>query len=264
MIDFHNHVLPNVDDGSKSLEMSILMLRTASEQGITDVVNTVHFQHPKVELENINFDRIKTEIRKLQNEIDRQGIPIDIHIGSEVFYLPNLLKIKDNPLVTIGNGNYMLIEFHPHQIPETQKQQLYELKLSGITPIIAHPERYRQVQDNIDLVAEWLEAGCIIQIDAGSPIGLLGNRAMKASQKIIRNKWCQLVGSDAHDNKNRKFCLSESLKFINNFLGDDMIEWVTTNPRKILNGEKIQVEIEYESKNSDGFISVIKHRLGLI
>ena len=70
MIDFHNHILPNVDDGSKSLEMSLNMLRHAADQGITDVVNTVHFQHPKVETEDISFDRIQGEIGNLQVELD--------------------------------------------------------------------------------------------------------------------------------------------------------------------------------------------------
>ena len=62
MIDFHNHVLPKVDDGSESLEMSLMMLKDASQQGITDVVNTVHYQHPKVETEDISYRRILHEI----------------------------------------------------------------------------------------------------------------------------------------------------------------------------------------------------------
>mgnify|MGYP003962025861 FL=1 len=65
LIDFHNHVLPAVDDGSKSLEMSLSMLRHAADQGITDVVNTVHYQHPKVETDDISYDRIFDETKKI-------------------------------------------------------------------------------------------------------------------------------------------------------------------------------------------------------
>ena len=69
MIDFHNHILPKVDDGSKSIEISIDMIKKAHEQGITDIVNTVHFQHPKVEGENITLDRLEKD-RKMVDEID--------------------------------------------------------------------------------------------------------------------------------------------------------------------------------------------------
>ena len=74
MIDFHNHILPNVDDGSKSLEMSLNMLREAERQGITDVINTVHFQHPKVEGMDISFERIIQEIENLQKSAIENNI----------------------------------------------------------------------------------------------------------------------------------------------------------------------------------------------
>ena len=61
-----------------------------------------------------------------------------------MFFLPNLLKLIDNPLTTFGNGKYMLIEFHPYNIPDINKQILFDLKMNGVTPIIAHPERYSQ------------------------------------------------------------------------------------------------------------------------
>ena len=86
----------------------------------------------------------------------------------------------------------MLIEFHPFNIPDIHKQIFFDLKMNGITPIIAHPERYNQVQENINIVADWLEAGCIVQIDAGSPIGLLGKKAKVTSEILIKNNWFQL------------------------------------------------------------------------
>ena len=82
MIDFHNHIIPNLDDGSKSLEMSLNMLREAERQGITDVVNTVHFQHPKMEQKNTSHNFVVTEIAKLQSKIDKEKIKIKIHPAS--------------------------------------------------------------------------------------------------------------------------------------------------------------------------------------
>ena len=246
MIDFHNHILPTVDDGASSIDMSISMLQHAQEQGITDIVNTVHFQHPKMEGKEITFEFIKGQIDKLNDLLEKKNIKINIHIGSEVFFLPNLLELIDNPLSTIGNGKYMLIEFHPFNIPDIHKQIFFDLKMNGITPIIAHPERYNQVQENINIVADWLEAGCIVQIDAGSPIGLLGKRAKATSEILIKNNWFQLLGSDAHDNKNRNFCMKESLSYVDSIVDFDLSHIKIRNPKKIIQGETINFNVNYK------------------
>ena len=261
MIDFHNHVLPNIDDGSKSLEMSLDMLSHAFKQGITDVVNTVHYQHPKVEGKNINFTTIKKEIKLLQQELIKRDINIKLHCGSEVFFLPNLLQIKDDPLSAFIHGKYMLIEFQFHQIPEIQKQELFDLKMSGVTPIIAHPERYKKVQDNPSLITDWLETGCIIQIDAGSILGSLGSRAKTTSERIIKNGWCHVLGSDSHDNKNRNFCLKEAKEIVDGWVGNESIKMVMDNPKSIIEGKIIEYDFEYNKdlSSSNYFLPIKKY-----
>ncbi|ODS30194.1 MAG: hypothetical protein SCARUB_04703, partial [Candidatus Scalindua rubra] len=117
MIDFHNHVIPGLDDGSKTLKMSLEMLRCAADQGITDVVNTVHFQTARLDGITFEYKLIKSKIDKLQNELDNEEIPIKLHIGAEVFYLPNLMELKDKPLLTFEHGKYMLVEFPVDQVP---------------------------------------------------------------------------------------------------------------------------------------------------
>ena len=244
MIDFHNHILPQTDDGSKSIQMSIEMLRNAYEQGISDVVNTVHFQHPKVEDLDITYETIKNKTSYLQKKLNENNIPINIHIGSEVFYLPNLMKIKDNPLSTIGNGKFMLIEFQPQIIPENHKQIFFELKMSGITPIIAHPERYRQIQKDTSLVYDWLNAGCIIQVDAGSVLGTFGKFSYAAAENIIKNNWCQILGSDAHNNSKRNFVLKDAFHLVKKWIGDSAMPLVYDNPQSVINGNPINVDLD--------------------
>ena len=87
MIDFHNHILPGVDDGSKSMEESIKMLQFAQDQGITDVVNTVHYQHPKLEDKNTDYHYIVSIRDKLLEELSRNEINVNIHLGAEVFLI---------------------------------------------------------------------------------------------------------------------------------------------------------------------------------
>ena len=150
MIDFHNHIIPNLDDGSKSIEMSLNMLKEAEAQGITDIVNTVHYQHPKMESKNTSFQFIIDEINKMQNIAIENNINIKIHPASEVFFKFNLTEILDNPITTFGNGKYMLIEFQRLSFPKGYEDEIFNLQLKGITPIIAHPERYRGIQKDIN------------------------------------------------------------------------------------------------------------------
>ena len=118
MIDFHNHVLPDVDDGSKNMEMTLNMLRAASNQGIEKIINTTHLQHPKMEGKNTDFQYIQNISNKVVDEARSIGINIDIKIASEVYYLPNLCELIDNhtlnpvfptssPWVTSVGGTYI-------------------------------------------------------------------------------------------------------------------------------------------------------------
>lgn len=256
--------MPNVDDGATSLEMSLSMLKRASEQGITDVVNTVHFQHPKVETEDISFKRIQGEVDQLQNELDEKGISIRLHSGAEVFFLPNLMDVSHNALATLGHGKYMLIEFQPQHIPESQKQVLFELKMNGVTPIIAHPERYKPVQENLEMVKDWLRAGCLIQVDAGSILGNLGQKAEKAALEIVEKKLCQFIGSDAHDNRRRNFCLTEALDVCKSITDETYINNILSNAKKVIDGDNIQSDFEEETMNGSKSVwSKIRGRLNL-
>ncbi len=240
MIDIHNHVLPNIDDGSKSIEMSLNMLKCAHEQGITDVVNTVHFQHPlflNIDHSLENFERIT---KSLQSKLDEYEIPIKIHLGSEVFYYENLLKISNEPLTTMGGGKYMLIEFSPKNIPNSQKQTLFDLKMSGITPIIAHPERYKLVQENFSIVYDWINAGCLIQVDSGSVLGLMGEKAKKSSHLIIQEMCCHVLASDAHNDSNRNFTIKEAYSYVKTVVGKKKADlMVYEHPSSIIRGEDL-------------------------
>ena len=264
MIDFHNHILPNIDDGSSSIEVSLEMLKFAERQGITDVVNTVHYKHPKMIGKEVTFEEVNKKLEELQLLLNEKNIKIKLHLGAETFFYENLVELYDDKLATFSNGKYILIEFLTNLLPKNQKEVLFELKMKGITPIIAHPERYTAVQQNINIVADWLESGCLIQIDAGSPIGLMGKKAKMASEIIIKNKWCQIIGSDAHDNKNRNFCIKNSLKYISLLIGDEANKLVNDNPRSVILGNEIDVSVNYENLYKKSVFNSIKEKLGFL
>lgn len=261
MIDFHNHILPEIDDGSKSLEMSINMLREAERQGITDVINTVHFQHPKMDGEDISFDRISQEIEKLQKTLDEEGINIKIHIGSEVFFLPNLIELKRNPICTMGNKKFMLIEFYPFHLPPNFDEYFYQLKLSGTTPIIAHPERNRMIQKDIDILVKLIHSGCLIQLDAGSLLGYFGPTCQKVAKLLLQRDMVHFLGSDAHNNKKRNFCLAPAVDIARNIMGERVDILVNDNPKKVIFGKDIIPFEIHESHTSSNIIIRLLNRI---
>ena len=172
-------------------------------------------------------------------------------------------KLKDNPLATFDNGKYMLIEFPSLHIPQIQRQQLFDLKLSGVTPIIAHPERYKNVQDDVSMVSDWLEAGCIIQVDAGSILGGLGSKSKKVAEEIVKNGWCQIIGSDSHNSTNRNFCLKEALHLSKKWIGDIAGNMVSENPKAVLEGLSINTDIEYDYEKQRTLLSRLKKVIGI-
>ena len=244
MIDLHNHIIPNMDDGSKTLEMSLKMLRCAADQGITDVVNTVHFQTARLDGITFEYKLVKSKIEELQNELDKEEIPIKLHMGAEVFYLPNLMELKDNPLLTFGHGKYMLVEFPVDQVPNGCQDMFFKLKLASVTPIIAHPERIKPIQKDLSIVRRFIRGGCVIQIDAGSLTGSLGSSSERAALEIVQQGCCHIIGSDAHDVNHRNFLLADALEIAKEIIGEKAVDMVTVNPKKILSGEPIQTHVE--------------------
>ena len=240
MVDIHNHILPNVDDGSKSINMSLNMMKKAFEQGVTKVVNTTHFQHPLFMNIDNSIKRIQRIRNSLQKKLYENDIFIELHLGYEVYYYENLLKIIKQPLVTMGHGKYILIEFAPNNIPASQKQTLFDLKMSGVTPIIAHPERYRAVHENLNMVYDWINSGCLIQIDCGSLLGLMGKRAKEISLTIINEKACHILASDAHNDTNRNFCIKDAYNIVKKMIGQkESTKLVLDHPSSIIKGEDL-------------------------
>ena len=199
--------------------------------------------------------------KKLQNELDKEEIPIKLHFSAEVFYLPNLFELKDNPLLTFGHGKYMLVEFPMDQVPNSCHEVFFQLKLAGVTPIIAHPERNKQIQKDLSIVRNFIRGGCVIQVDAGSITGSLGSSSETAALEIIRQGACHLIGSDAHDNNHRNFLLADALEIAKDILGETAIDLVTTNPKFILTGKVFETHIDSPNEKNRSLFSKLRRKM---
>ncbi|HHT69054.1 MAG TPA: tyrosine protein phosphatase [Firmicutes bacterium] len=251
MIDLHTHILPGVDDGATDLEMALAMGRFASEGGITTIAATPHFY------EIPTWSLVKQKVEELQNEFRNAQIPVDIVPGAELLMDMGIMDMEARDIPTYGDqGKFCLIEFPLQQVPMYAEQVLFNLQTKGITPIIAHPERYGSVVENPNLALGWLRQGCLVQMNSGSILGRFGSAVKETAKIMLTSNMVQLVASDGHGSDRRRLNLPEAFDALVEIVGASRArELVETNPRSILNGDfQLKVEpVEYRKRRRSFF-----------
>ena len=193
MFDIHTHILPNIDDGSLSIEDSIQMVLDSIEQGVTDIVLTPHFDiyHRKC-LKDVDYI---FEFNNLKKEIEKRKININLHLGNEIFYTPKVYKyLKEKKVFPLGNTNKHLLEFSFIDEIKNIEDIIYEFKIEGYEVIIAHVERYDYA--NYKLIKSWKEQGALIQVNASSFYET--NKEKRLAKKLLKNKLIDYIASDVH------------------------------------------------------------------
>ena len=194
IFDIHTHIMDNVDDGSKNIEQSIKILREAEKVGVKDIILTPH--HYKTVFENSKVTLL-SKYKELLNVIEKENIDINLYYGNEVYVFPEMDKELDK-YFTLANSKYILVEtsFEVHQLYlESEIQKLIQL---GYQPIIAHVERYKFVQNDIELVDKFIEMGAEIQSNYASIIGYYGKGAQKTVKKLLKKEKIDYLASDVH------------------------------------------------------------------
>ena len=234
MIDFHSHILPNIDDGSKNMEETIELLEEAQKAGFTKIISTSHYMEQYYEVtEN---DRLE-----LINKIQQQDQRVEILLGSEIYITDELVELlKDKKASSINNSKYVLFEL-PLNVKEIgAKEVVYRLIENDYIPIIAHPERYSYVQQDINYIEELTQMGALLQANYGSIIGMYGSKAEKTVKKLLKNNSIQFLGSDVHRPGQVYEKMPKIIKKLKKIIPEDKLEELTTlNPQKVLNNEDI-------------------------
>lgn len=196
MIDVHSHILPGIDDGARSIEETCEMLRESYIAGFRTVISTSHYLEGKY---ISNKQQKEKYIQLLQNILIKEKIDIKVCNGTEVYSNINTLSlIKEGTVATLNNSRYVLIELPMNQNNIYFKQIIYDLVSMGYIPIIAHPERYIYVQNNPNIVSDWIELGSLLQANYGSFIGMYGKNAQKTVIKLLKHNTIHFLGSDCH------------------------------------------------------------------
>lgn len=228
MIDIHSHILPEIDDGSRSLEESIEMARVTAEEGITSIVATPHVDSPAMTPELI---REKADL--LNFALKDAGIPLTVLTGGEVVsgFLPELAR-----KFSINGSDYVLLEFPLSHIPANAVEILQAYAGAGLKPVIAHPERNPSVISSPDILARMIsETGAIVQITSGSLTGGFGRRPRLCSEYLLKKGLVHVIASDTHSMRVRTPGLKGGLKAAGKIIGRKKAgKLVLDNPAAII------------------------------
>ena len=239
MIDVHSHIIPNVDDGARSVEETFNILKEAKAVGFTDVILTSHFllNYYETDAQELIFWK-----DKLQEVLDQRGPNIKLHSGMEIYISNQMEELLENKkILTLANSGYMLIELPLATNVKYFDYVVYYLEAKGIKPIIAHPERYKCVQKDPDIVEEYIEKGCLIQCNYGSIVNLYGREAEKTIKTLLKKNQVHFLGSDVHRENGTYLIILDAIKKIRKIIGENKINEITTiNPKKILQNEEWQ------------------------
>ena len=243
MIDIHNHILPNIDDGSKSFEESINILKQAYESGVTDIIVTPHFI-----LGSSYSSKVKdneTILKELKNKLKLENININLYLGNEIFVENNMLELLKNKSATsLNKSRYVLFELPMNNNFKGLKDLLFNLQVNGYIPVIAHPERYYFLKENPKRIEELIEAGALFQSNIGSLFSRYGKEAKKTLELFLKHHMITFLSSDIHHETDTFYeDIPRLKKILRNIISEEyMEELLTTNGKKLLQNERIEPE----------------------
>jgi len=235
MIDLHCHLLPGIDDGSKSLEQSLEMARYAVNAGITKIVCTPHITPGRY---NNSLDTIKPVFEKLKTSIEKNNISLELGFAAELRFDPVIIEmVNDNSLPVLGEyegERLILLEFpHPH-IPAGCEELIQWLADKGIRVLIAHPERNGSVIKDIKKLAPLIKMGCLLQITGGSLTNVFSNDSRNCALELLKRGWVSIIASDAHNLSARCPELESARQEAEKIVGEEVsLDMVLGRPEQI-------------------------------
>lgn len=235
-VDLHSHVLYGLDDGAKTREDSLAMLQLAHASGTTHIVATPHA--------NSRFAFTPAIISERIAELAPQT-PVVIHRGCDFhLHLSNIQDAIAHPRkYTIDGGAYLLVELPEAAVFSGTERILSTLLDAGMVPIVTHPERHRQLQSQPELMAPWIELGCLVQVTAASVTGLFGKSAARCAHWLVETGMAHFVSSDAHDSENRTPDLREAYAELVKLWDEERIRPLfVDNPRTVIEGGEVEAE----------------------
>lgn len=262
MIDIHTHLLPGVDDGAQDMDRSLAMIRMGIEDGIKAAVATPHILNGPDE----TVDREYTQVfEELCDRVAQAGLSIQLVLGSEIMFGFGLEGIGKLKVTTFnGNGRYFLIEVPMLMFPDAFEDAMFRLRVAGLAPILAHPDRYPPLVQEPERIRRLAEQEILMQLDANTLTGSRRSSAFRVARNMIERGMAHFVASDAHGLDHRPFVLSRARSVVEEFAGPEAAHRLfVENPRRAIEGEPIgrvsprHEDAEWEEEEEAGLVKRI-------
>lgn len=234
MIDLHSHILPELDDGSQSLEESLAMARLAVQSGVTVMAATPHCMDDRVR-------QVYAAWRLLREALHDTGIPLKVCLGMEIFGTADTVRLlREGRLFPLNGSQYPLIEFSFRSTGEEETEILHQVLRAGYRPLVAHPERYGYVREYPELINLWVKMGCLLQINRGSLLGRFGTGAQRMAAELVERGFVTAVATDAHSPRVRTPWMKDIQALLSQEYSQELArELLQRNPQRILKNEPL-------------------------
>lgn len=235
LLDLHCHLLHGLDDGAKTLADTLEMARLLVDLGFRAVAPSPH-NRPEYAPRELAVRRL----RQVQDELRSAAIPLELHRSAENFFLDErfLPSLGTEDARLVANGPYALIEA-PYTAPlPTLLEIIFRMKLKGVIPLIAHPERCYEFERQ-GRAAEAVQAGAFLQLDVGALVGRYGPKAKKVAVRLLEEELYAVAATDLHSPRGADW-VGRALEELRRLAGEDRFEsLMKNNPRRILAGETL-------------------------
>ena len=241
MIDFHTHILPNIDDGSRSIDETFNLIKEAKEVGFDGIILTSHYIENHYET---NVPERDVWVKAISENLEAKGIDTNLFLGNEIYISDNMMSLlEERKASTINNSCYVLFELPLTVEPMNLYDAIYSLQENKLIPILAHPERYTFVQKEPELIYDLIQKGCLMQANYGSIIGQYGEKPEMIVRKFYENNMIHFLGSDVHRQKSIYPKIPFAIEKIRNIIGEEKLEELTTiNPQLVLANKRIDID----------------------
>ncbi len=200
-IDIHSHILPALDDGARTTEQAVNMLKLAEEQGIRHIIATPHNMPGKG---CPPYTVVQEKVNRLQKICEEEGIGIQIGVGTEYFFREEVLELLEKEeIISLNGSEYVLVEFDPSVEKRYFRNALRNVLANGYRPVIAHIERYVNIVNDLIFVDEVKKMGALIQVNAASVVGENGRQSKTLVKKLLKEHLVDFVATDAHSDGRR-------------------------------------------------------------
>jgi len=224
VIDLHSHILPALDDGARDIVAAVDIARAAAADGVRAIAATPHVRDDFP----TTPDEMRAALADLRRAVADEGLAIDVLPGGEIA-LPEAGALDEAALRAFGlagNPDVLLVETPYYGWPLAFGDVIARLRRFGITPVLAHPERNGDVQDDPSRLEPFVAGGMLVQVTAASLEGRLGRRALACAQRLLELRLVHLVASDAHAPEVRAAGLSGARRRIGGAVGGWLMEEV--------------------------------------